>query len=58
MEVFLKKKKIRNASFGLFRKCRKSRELMDSKLEIFIGIMTRGIKYKDGLQIVERQICM
>lgn len=31
---------------------------MDSKLEIFIGIMKRGIKYNDGLQIVERQICM
>lgn len=28
---------------------------MDSKLEIFIGIMARGIKYKDGFQMVERQ---
>jgi len=26
---------------------------MDSKLEIFIGIMERSIKYEDGLQIVE-----
>lgn len=36
-------------NLALFRTQRKSKEIMNSKLAILIGIMARDIKYKDGL---------